>query len=458
MLKFLLNFWLYPALGMFFAAGSSAIADAGTGGGDGQGSADAGGGNGSALPSEVEGVHGDVNSEVPPDDGSAPEQRADGSGDPNALVDVGDGRKIPQKYAELFKGDKDLREMYFAQGALRKAYPGGVREAIQLQKDVQEIGGLEAVEQLHSEIQSYSANAELFEKDQAKWIESSFADNSEASLKAFGHAMEHVAEHHPEQYDFLMSKVVLETLNSSSPVADIYHLLTGLKDNPAAQEAAKKLAGWYNGIKDTASKIPAKQINPQQKKLDEQTKTLEAEKQQVRNEKINSQSIPHMNSAIQSSLDKVVAASGFDLAKVKTEQPNRYERFMKDVRSAIHQSVLKDQKWLDRYSDALGSGDTAKCVRMLNARHDQAVNGNGREPGVVTPLFEEWFGPTKKVAPKVDANRPGNKPGTPPNPNAAALRVNAMPAPKDIDYNHPKTKIIDQVAMRRDGKLVTWAS
>jgi hypothetical protein len=107
-----------------------------------------------------------------------------------------------------------------------------------------------------------------------------------------------------------------------------------------------------------------------------------------------------MTKAIESTLDKTAKESGFDLAKLKKEQPNRYGRFVKDVTAAIHANVLKDDKWLDRYSTALASNDTAKCVRMLNARHDQAITGNGREPGVVAPIFQEWFGTGKPIVKK----------------------------------------------------------
>lgn len=56
--------------------------------------------------------------------------------------------------------------------------------------------------------------------------------------------------------------------------------------------------------------------------------------------------------------------------------------FVKDVRSAVHAEILGDSKWVDRYSAALASGDTAKCIRMLNARHDQAIKGTDSKPGV----------------------------------------------------------------------------
>lgn len=446
---------------MFFAAGAPTLTDTGAGGGDvnsggsGDGSSgQPGPGAGDAGPADT-GDPGDVQGQS----GSGVDDTRQPDGiDPNALVDAGDGRKIPQKYAELFKTDKDLREMYFATGALRKGFPGGVREALQLKKDLEEVGGLEAVEQLKGDLGSFTADAELFEKGDPKWIESGFSENPESALKHFTHALGYVGEHHPEQYNHLMAKVIMSDLDGEGglPVRELHGLLSGLKDNPEAQKLAASLARYYNGREKLARQVPEKKIDPQQAKLDEQKQQLDTEKQQIRNQKINSESIPYLMKTVDTTVDKIAKDSGFDLAKVRTEQPKRYAKFVKDVKSAIHESVLSDEKWLDRYSSALASGDTAKCVRMLNARHDQAINGNGREPGVVNGLFEEWFGPMKKVAPKTDAGRPAARPGS--GQGSAPLRVSTMPPKNEINWQSDKTKIIDQVAMLKTGKIVTWAS
>jgi hypothetical protein len=190
--------------------------------------------------------------------------------------------------------------------------------------------------------------------------------------------------------------------------------------------------------------------------------TIDQEKQQLRNQTINSQSRPYLDKGIESSLAESAKAAGFDIAKVKQEQPNRYQRFVKDVTSQIHQSVLQDSKWLDSYSQALAKGNTQKCVRMLNARHDLAIKGNEHEPGIVAKIFTEWFGPPKGARQQnQNSNDKGKQQTQSQNSGQrgsnAAVQVNAMPSPKEIDYSNSRTKIIDQIAVLKSGKVVTWA-
>jgi hypothetical protein len=462
MLRTLLNFWLYPLLGMMFAAGS-VVGDVGTGGGDGgSGGGDSGGDSGADSPSGADGDHAGTGSGVDESDagaGARDDSGDDRQSDPNALVDAGDGRKIPQKYQELFKNDKALREMYFSQAALKRAFPGGVKDVIALSKAVEEFGGVEAVEQLQADLGTYRAADELFEKSDPKWIESGFQENPESSLKLFAQTLDYVGEHHPEHYNYLMAKVIKNDLDSGLPVHDIYGLLAGLKDNPQAQELAKKLAAYYNGRNDLAKKVPEKQIDPQQKKLDAQKADLTKKEQEIRNKGINSEAAPYMTRQIDNVLSKAAKDAGFDVAKLQKEQPNRWGRFLKDARSAIHANVLGDSKWLDRYSAALASNDQAKCVRMLNARHDQAINGVGDTPGVVAPIFHEWFGPPKAG---VRPNASGN--GTRPNQGGGRggggtgketpMQVNALPAAKDINYSAPETDRWAVIYRLKSGKLI----
>ena len=456
MLRYLLNLWLYPVLGMMFAAGPSVLdggggSDAGgSSAGDSAGVGDAGnsGENGEGDGSAAGGEDGSANT------GTGAESQEDRGAGPDGMVDAGDGRKIPQKYQELFKNDKALREMYFSQSALKRAFPGGVKDAIALAKSVEEFGGVEAVEQLQGELATHNADAELFEKDPGKWIEQAFAENSDVSLKAFAHSLDFVADNHPDHYNHLMAKVIKNDLDSSLPVGDIHALLAGMKDNPKAQELAGKLAAYYNQRNKLAQKVPEKQIDPQQKKLDQQKADLGKKEQEIRNKSINSEAAPYMNRQIDTSLSKAAKDAGFDLAKLQKDQPNRYGRFLKDVRSAIHANVLSDGKWLDRYSAALASNDTAKCVRMLNARHDQAINGVGDTVGVVAPIFHEWFGPPKAVT-----RQPVTRQQNQPNRGGGGGRetpvlVNSLPAAKDINYNDPKTDKWEGIYRLKTGKLI----
>lgn len=453
--NFLLNYFVFGST-MFFAAGAAVLTGE-TGGTGGETSGDLGSGNGESSTS------GDLPSGDGASDGgtgtgeSGADHGTESTGaDPNALVDSGDGRKIPQKWAELAKTDKEFRDLYYGQASLRKSYPGGVKEAIQLKKDVEEVGGLEAFESLKGDLDTYHADAEMFERGDPKWVETSFAENADASLKAWTNSLAYVAEKFPEHYDFAIAGAMIDTLDQHSPIHDVYGVLNNPNASPEDRKvAAQKLANFYNGIKNLSKKVPAK---PQNQEQDTEKAKLQTEREQIRNQKINLSAQPYLAKAIDGSLDAAAKASGFDLGKIRTDQPKRYERFMADVRRAIHESVLADEPWLDRYTAALAKGDVGKCTRMLNARHDEAIKGNGTKPGVVTPVFHEWFGPAKAgIKPKVDPQKTGTSARGGQQPSGSMLHVNAMPPKNEINWTHDKTKIIDQVAMLKSGKLVTWA-
>ena len=445
---------------MFFAAGAT-VGDLGTGGGDGGGSGDGGGessgGDGSAGDSTGNG--GDGEPTISDESSAEGTENTDGQTDPNALIDSGDGRKIPQKYTELFKNDKALREIYFSQQALKKTFPGGVKEAVELARTVEEFGGIEAFEAVKSELNTYHSDAELFLKDQTKWVERSFEEDVDASLKAFTASLDYVGEKHPEHYNYLMAKVILNDLNASLPVREIYDTLAALTDNPKAQDGAKKLASYYNIRADLSQKVPEKQMNPQQKKIDEKNEQLTKREQEIRNKSINTEASPYLNRTIETSLAVAAKNAGFDFVKLQKEQPNRYGRFLKDVRRAIHDEVLADEKWLNRYSDALALNDTAKCVRMLNARHDQAIKGTDSKPGVVAPVFYEWFGAPKAGRKALIGDNGGTggmarRDGARGTGNETPAIMNSLPPAKDINYNDPITDKWNGIYRLKNGKLI----
>lgn len=442
---------------MFFADGASALATVDGGG-------DAGGGDAGAGASDDAGAEGTGDDAgAGKESGEAghgedgQEEESGASDDPDALIATADGRKIPAKYKELFEKDKNLRADYFNQRALQKTFPGGVKEAVALARSVEELGGLDGIERIQGELSEYTADAEAFNSGDAKWTESAFKQNPELALKHFTNALGYVAENHPETYDHVGAKIIVNDLDSNLPVRDIYDILAGLKDNPAAQKAAKALSSYYNSRKDFAKKVPEKQIDPQQKKIDEQKQQLSTKEQEIRNKTINVEAAPYLTRSIESSLAAAAKAAGLETTKLQKSQPNRWGRFLKDVRNAVHADVLGDSKWLDRYDAALKSGDTAKCVRMLNARHDQAIKGTDSKPGVAAPIFHEWFGPAKagiKKAPTGDGSAARGNESSAVRGKETPMQVNSLPPAKDINYSDPLTDKWNGIYRLKTGKLI----
>lgn len=459
----LLKFWLLRFLfaGTFFLAdGASTLATVGDGGSDGAtsdtgGDSSGAGGDGAGDSSGEADLGGDAGES---DSGAGDGEGENPEGDPDALVSSADGRKVPAKYKELFEKDKDLRAIYFANQALKRTFPGGVKEAVALARQIEEFGGVEGIEKLQGELGAYTADAEAFNSGDPKWTASAFEENSDLALKHFANALGYVSEHHPEHYNHWMAKVIVNDLNAL-PLNEIHGILAGLKDNPRAQEAAKTLANYYNSRRKFADKAPEKQIDPQQRKLDEKAQQLTRQEQEIRNKTINAEANPYLTRTIESSLGVAAKSAGFDLAKVAKEQPNRYGRFVKDVRNAVHHEILNDSKWLDRYSEALASGDTQKCIRMLNKRHDQAIRGTEDKPGVAQVIFREWFGAGKGAARRSNAASGSSAASSSTTArggsgNQTAMLVSSLPPAKDIDYSWEGTDKWAGKYRLKTGKLI----
>jgi len=450
----LLKFWLLRFLlagTFFFADGANSLATVEGGGDGGAGDSTGDAGDAGAGDSSGDSTGGDEGDGVSGGDSDKEISGDDRDADPNAEVSL-DGRKIPAKYKELFEKDKDLRSIYFANQALKRTFPGGVKEAIQLARQVEEWGGPEGIEKLQNDLSVYTTDAEAFNAGDPKWTESAFQENPDLALKHFANALGYVAENHPEHYDHWMAKVIVNDL-ANLPVEKIYGILKGLKDNPEAAQAAAALAKYYNSRNEFAKKAPEKKTD---KALDAREQQLTQKEQEVRNKTINTEAGPYLARSIDSSLGAWAKSSGFDLAKVAKEQPNRYGRFLKDVRNAVHQEILHDDKWLDRYSEALASGDTQKCVRMLNKRHDQALHGTEDRPGVATVIARDWFGtgkPGKKAAASGGGASSAAARGSAAGDKNVTL-VNALPPAKDIDYSWSGTDKWAGKYRLKTGKLI----
>lgn len=448
LLNWLLNHVLFAGT-LFFAAGAG-MGDPGAGGDPGP-MGDPGGDPGAGADPNLSG---DPDPDSDPDPQAAgADPNADPNADPDTPIELGNGRTVPAKWKAVLEAaktagvDREMRQLFFGQQKLLEKFPGGINEVLQLAQHIEEAGGLDGVAELKSEIETFRQDADLFEKDQAKWVETGFAEDPDASLKAFTHSLDYVSENHPEHYDHLMGKVVLNTLDGS-PVHEIYSLLTGLKDNPAAQDLAKKLAGFYNNVKSLAAKVPEKKIDKQQEKLRTQETELNTERQNLRNQTVNSQTIPLLGRQMTIHLVREAKTAGFDLQKYATEQPGAAQSMRREILNRVMAKASSDKTFTRNYRNVLDSGNTKRAIDMMNKKHNDIL------PEIVRAVAKEW-GVAKKAGIKQNARGIGSR--TQQAPGNGALRVAGKPPTEDIDYSKTSTRmLLDGQAVLKTGKKVFW--
>lgn len=460
LLNFLLNYLMFGST-MFFAAGAVTLTGGDAGGGAGDGSAGDSGGadSGDSGASDEGGESSDAGNDADVGDGSAADDgiAAADAADPDGPVDLGDGRTVPGKIKKLFDVakaaglEKEARLLYFQNQRLSKAIPGGVNGAIELANAVEQFGGVDGIEQLQSDLETYHSDSELFERGDPKWVETAFEESPDAALKAFDHSLAIVAEKHPEHYDHMMAKVVLETLDNA-PIALAYSLLAGLKDNPEAQKGAQKLAAFYNSVKDTASKLPEKKVDAQQKKLSEREAQVEQREMGTRYTQVNAEVFPVMKSQVTNVLKSEAKTKGLDLGEISTQYPGEFRAMMNEIHQEIMKLALKDQRFVDKHYALVKKGDLKRAAAAVNAKHEKIV------PDIVVRIAGEYGfmkGAAKKPNANSNANR--NRSGTDGQQQADAswTQVSAKPDNRLIDYGKTTQSMqLDGKYILKDGKKV----
>lgn len=460
LLKFLLNHFLFAGT-MFFAANPSGLGDMGGGTGVSDGATtDAGGTSDGASGDDGSistGDGADASGSEAEGGGSDDErQGADGSADPDAPVDLGDGRTVPAKWKKLFDSakeqglEKEVRQLFFANARLSQKFPGGVNEAVKLAETVTEFGGVEGISELKSDNEAFHQDAETYMTEPAKWLGETFENNPEAALKAFALSLDYVSEHHADNYNHLMAKVIINDLNSSAPVHDIYNLLAGLKDNAQAQDLAKKLAKYYNERGELAKKVPEKKVDAERQRLEADRQKLGTEQEQLRNHTVNSQTIPILGRHMTTQIEKLAKEAGFDLKKFAAEQPKAFQSLRKNILDGVMSKASADKTFIKNYRSVMKEGNTTRAVKMMNDKHDAIL-------GDIVRDVAAGFGIKRKAGTKPAAGDKGAVRQAAGQTSGTMTRVSAKPAANEIDWNKTGNRIYDSEAVLKNGKVVTWA-
>lgn len=445
LLNFLIQHFLFAGT-MFFAAGAPGIVG-GDGGASGQdaGIPNVGGDSGGDSSAD--------SSESASQQSTADDQGASTQGDETSdavstgVQDSGAKWKTVFDAAKTAGIEKEVRALFFGSQKLKQAFPGGVNEAVALKAALEQHGGVEAIESMKGDLENYQANDQLRDTAPDKWVAEGFEAFPEVAFKAFAHSLDIVAAKMPEQYDHLMSRVMLDTMNQG-PIGEIWQILSTSTD-PNAKAAADKLASFYHGIKNTASKVPEKKIDAQQAKLDARDKDLNTKEETLRNHTVNSSTIPRLGQQMTSAIEKEAKLIGFDLKKFHSDQPGAARSMRTEILNKVMQKAASDATFVKQYKSIMKTGDTQRAIAMMNKKHDAIL------PEIVRSVAAEWGikkNGANKVAPTARTTRSAPSAGS-----GVVERVSAKPHGSEIDWSKTGNRIYDSEAVLKTGKVVKWA-
>lgn len=457
MLRFLLNFWLFQFLA-FFAAGDAGIADLGVGDGAGDGTGgeqiDEGGDEGVVEGEGDEQIDGEGDETVEGEEGDQ-----GGEGEQDITAELG-GRTVTAEDKQLIAAAKKLgpkalkrtKQLIFAEQRLNKVIPGGVNAAIQLSREVEQLGGVEGLQTMQDNLEAYQADENLFENSPDKWIATGFEANPDSAIKAFAFSLDFVAEHHPEQYNYYMAKVISNDL-ANVPIRDIYNALQATK-TPENQKLAKQLAEYFNDRLATAKQVPEKKVDAAAKKLTEKETALGKKEIALRETEARTAIKPEFHKQIGGAVRAEAKARGLDLDKLAKEYKSEYIDLCGKIHAAVNQAARKDKRFLRNFTAHLHRGEVDKAVRLVNRKHAEIIGEITAQQFQNSGIFRGKKGAAAGGAGKPNAGGSGGSG----NNNAGAegwTQVRQKPANSEIDWNKSTMRLtIDGKYILKNGKKV----
>ena len=444
-----------------FAAGASAIAG-GEGGGDGTGGDGVGDGAGDQGGEQIddgEQIDGEGEEQI---DGESDEQ-VDGEGEQD---DQGDdvtaelgGRTVSDEDKQLIAAAKKLgpkalkrtKQLIFAEQRLNKVIPGGVNAAIQLAREVEELGGSEGLQTMQDNLAAYQTDENLFENNPEKWVQTGFESNPDSAIKSFAYSLDFVAENHPEQYNYYMAKVISNDL-TNAPIRDIYNALMATKTEEN-KKLAKQLADYYNDRLATAKQVPEKKVDAKTKELENKATELSKKEIGLRETEARTQIKPEFHKQIGAAVRAEGKARGLDLEKLAKEYKSEYIDLCGKIHNAVNQAARKDKRFLRNFTAHLHRGEVEKAVRLVNRKHAELIGPIAAQQFQASGIFRG-----KKGAAGGGGNKPGAGGGSN-NSNAAAAqgwtKVSAKPANSEIDWSKsPMRLTLEGKYVLKNGKRV----
>lgn len=362
---------------------------------------------------------------------------------PGVRADLSSVLKDPAKREALKAIDPSLpgllRDAAFGAQQIKKEFPqGGLKEAIQYRDVIKQNGGLQGIQDVKQSVQDYDNLDQLYTEGKPEFVQQIAQGDPDAFERMVPLAIEQFSKQSPEQYQHVMSKVLINTLDSAGFPQILQELYkTGTDEAKALiQQAWDKIEG-YRGL---ASKIPEKKVDPERQKLETEKQTWAQQKMQDVEAGVNRRSVEHRDSLIAKELKPFANWQDLD--------DDRKSAIIREVRARTAKLVNADEGWKNQRQRLLQNGDAEGVARLEKQFLDEQI------PNIVprvAKLF--WSNPGKPTAkPGIQTNKP------------------AVIAPKGFQMmkSAPDSNKIDRRATTRDmvmnnqailvgGQKVQWA-
>lgn len=393
----------------------------------------------------------DVSAESP--DIPIEEQQTDEPEHPQLQAEAqdADGRVIPQKYRDLFKTDKDLKNAWFTARAIKTEFPGGLVEARKYRDSYQAIGGEEGLQAIEAERSEWQALDQQYSEGDPRFIQNIAAESPESFVKLMPAALEQFAKLDPETYSHNMARVVDRTLeNANFPNA--LAMLAQNAENPQNIRAIlEDMKQWFAGVKNLATNVPQKKIDPERQKLEQEKQSFAKEKQTLFQNSVASDVNAYLDTKAKELLGKHLSQRNIDINKLGKDDPESVSLIVHNINQELAKVMVADKVFKSQFDAIMAAGDKSRAVKAATAKMDRAL------PEVVKKVYNSFyrFGGGKTADNQARANGAAVNLGK---GGSAVDKKGAKPADGTIDWNRTTTDMVfeNKAFVKGQKDQVSW--
>lgn len=384
------------------------------------------------------------------DAAETPETPPDETGDKPAVTSLfqADGKKLdPQVSAQLSKIKTENPELgklltraVYRVAEIDREFPGGVTEAKELRDKIEELGGVEGIEQKLEGAKEMDGLAEAFMSGDPAFVEDLVASSPEAFAALAPLVFQKFAEVNAEGFSAYMGRVVLGDMERNGiPIMMMRMQDLMPSDNPKLKEAFDQINAYLGGFKALAEKpMPSAKSKAAAPKTDDLSKREEA----LRVKEWQTERNSMQKGIVNSEFTRCLAgrkAEGEEKAQI-------LELFLSRSKAAADRLF---PGWEGKSQRYISNNDKPGYLRYMKSIYARIV-----PESMASSVNSTLKG--KKAAPAA-ARKPALNGGKLTAPAAGFKPVSAEPPTWDIDYGRTSQAMLrDNQAVLRSGAKVTW--
>jgi hypothetical protein len=370
--------------------------------------------------------------------------------------------------------DRAIRDAVYKQVELQKVFPGGINEARELNAKLEEMGGIEKIEEMRTDLNEFGELAQAFQSGSPSFIQDLVETSPEAFAKFVPGALEKLADVdlpafcktaeetisryaqlHPAGFDHIFSRVIAQNFRSSGVELALERLADQIEGNGKATGFYNQIVGYFQGFLQSAAKTP------EGPKATERQPAAAAVKEP---EKKPADSFQDDWQNSEGALFRKVGGAAFReaTAALQLDDEDRMA-FDKDVMARLQYRVQRQEpSFKDKSKRFIDARDKAGFLRYRESLYKRFL------PGVIADVAAKRAGGAAKVAAPVPGKvaqpvvKPAARPGVPSASSvspAGSKLISAAPKPAEIDFHFGKTTsamLQRNQAFLKNGTRVHW--